>query len=140
VGKSPLSLDNQQVSAKCLRAVEVNNYLHQGLKHISVVVCISAGGDHMTPFVISSQVNDRVISTLKSEGFRIGSDMILRKLDKPYMNAALFTEYVLTVFLPHIAKIRHDLRFTDQEAVLLMNNGSLHLREDILHLKSYYPA
>jgi hypothetical protein len=93
----------------------------------------------MTPFVVSSQVNDRVISTLKSEGFRIGSDMILRKGDKPYTNAALFAEYVSTVFLPHIAKIRSDPRFTDKEAVLLIGNCSLHLREDILQtLADYY--
>jgi hypothetical protein len=76
----------------------------------------------MTPFVVSSQVNDHVTDTLKSEGFRIGSDMVLRKRDKPYMNATLFAEYLSTVFLPHIAKIRSDPRFTDKEAVLLMDN------------------
>jgi hypothetical protein len=92
----------------------------------------------MIPFVVSSQVNDRVISTLKSEGFRIGSDMILRKRDKPYMNAALFAEYVSAVFLSDIAKIRSDPRFTDKEAVLLMDNCSLHLREDILQTLADY--
>jgi hypothetical protein len=106
-----------------MRGKTIFHSLHRGLKHISVVVCISAGGDQMTPLIVSSQVNDRVISTLKSEGSRIGSDMILRKRDKPYMNAALFAEYVSAVFLPHIAKIRSDPRFTDQEAVLLMDNG-----------------
>jgi hypothetical protein len=120
--ESPLSRDNQHLSAKFLPAVEVNNSLHRGLKHISVVVCISTGADHMTPFVVSSQVNDRVISTLKSEWFRISGDMILRKQDKLYMHAALFAEYVPKVFLLHIAKIRSDSRFTDKEAVLLMDN------------------
>jgi hypothetical protein len=86
----------------------------------------------MTPLVVSSQVNDRVISTLNSEGFRIGNDMILRKRDKPDM---LFAEYVSTVFLPHIAKIRSDPKFTHKETVFLMDNCSLHLRQT---LADYY--
>jgi hypothetical protein len=53
--------------------------LHARLKHISVVVCISAGEDHITRFLVSSQANENVIRALKTGGFRIGTDLILKR-------------------------------------------------------------
>jgi hypothetical protein len=57
-----------------------------------VVVCISASGDHMIRFVVSSQVGDAVVSNLKIEGFRIDTEIILKRWEKPYENAELFHE------------------------------------------------
>jgi hypothetical protein len=102
------------------------------LKQISVAVCISAGGDHMTRFLVSSHVSNSIFKTLKSEGVRIGSDIILRGRDKPYMNPGLFAECLLMVLLLHIPRIRSDPKFTSKEVGLLMDNCSLHMREDIL--------
>jgi hypothetical protein len=48
-------------------------------------------------------VNDDVVRRLKNEGFRIGSDLILRRRDKPSMKAGFFAEYASMVLLPHIA-------------------------------------
>jgi hypothetical protein len=56
--------------------------IHRGLRHISVVTCFSAGGHHVTPFFISSHVTDSVIRKLKTERFRIGIDIILKKRTK----------------------------------------------------------
>jgi hypothetical protein len=52
--------------------------VHRNLKHVSVVACISAAGEHMTPFFVSSQVSPTVERRLKSEGFRLGIDFILK--------------------------------------------------------------
>jgi hypothetical protein len=60
----------------------------------------------MIPFLVSSQAIDAVVRNLKTEGFRIGIDMILKQRDKPYMNAVLFHEYISTVLLPHITMMR----------------------------------
>jgi hypothetical protein len=68
--------------------------IHHGLKHASIVVCISAGGDHMTPFFVSSQVHDDVTRRPKNDGFRIGCDIILRRRDMPCMNATPSAEYI----------------------------------------------
>jgi hypothetical protein len=65
--------------------------IQRGLKHISVVTHISGDGGHMIPLLLSSEVTDAVVRMLKSEGFRIGIDVILKKQDKPYMNA-IFAE------------------------------------------------
>jgi hypothetical protein len=72
----------------------------------------------MIPFLVSSQGTDAVVRKLKTEGFRIGIDMILKKRDKSYMNAVLFHEYISTVLLPYIARVRSNPRFEHEPAVL----------------------
>jgi hypothetical protein len=48
-------------------------------------------GESLTPFGVSSQVNDKVIETLKIEGFRMGVDMVLEHRKKAYVTATLFS-------------------------------------------------
>jgi hypothetical protein len=48
--------------------------------------------------------------------------MILEKRDKPHMNAVLFHEYISTVLLPHIARVRSNPGLEHEPAVLLMDN------------------
>jgi hypothetical protein len=39
--------------------------VHRNLKHMPVICCVLAGGGSLTLFVVSLQVNDKVIETLK---------------------------------------------------------------------------
>jgi hypothetical protein len=59
----------------------------------------------MIPFLVCSQATDAVVRKLKTEEFRIGIDMMLKKRDKPDMNGVLFHEYISTGLLPHIARV-----------------------------------
>jgi hypothetical protein len=115
-----------------MREQKIFHGIHRGLKHTSVITCISAGGDHMIHFLVSSQATDAVVRKLKTEGFRIGVDMILKKRDKPYMNAVLFHEYISTVLLPHIARVPSNLGLGHEPAVLLKNNCSMHTHDGTL--------
>jgi hypothetical protein len=56
----------------------IHHGVHRNLKHISVLCFVSAAGESVTPFMISSHVNDSVIEKLKIEGFGMGSDFILK--------------------------------------------------------------
>jgi hypothetical protein len=56
----------------------IHHGVHRNLKHMSVMCCVSAVGESLTPFGISSQVNDKVIETLKIEGFGMGVYMVLK--------------------------------------------------------------
>jgi hypothetical protein len=58
---------------------------------MSVICCVSAAGESLIPFIVSSQVNDKVIETLKIEGFWMGMDMVLEHRQKTYVTAALFS-------------------------------------------------
>jgi hypothetical protein len=66
--------------------------VHRNLKHMSVVACISAAGEQMTPFLGCPQGNTVVVRKLIIEGFRMGVDLILKSRYKPYMNSQLFTD------------------------------------------------
>jgi hypothetical protein len=123
-------VERKVIVSSAMRKQKIFHGIHRRLKHISVVTCISAGGDHMIPFLVSSQETDAVVRKLKTEGFRIGIDMILKKQDKPYMNAVLFHEYILTILLPHIARVRSNPGLEDYPVVLFMDTCSLPMPDD----------
>jgi hypothetical protein len=79
--------ERKVIVPSAMREQKIYHRIHRGLKHISVVTCISVGGDHMIPFLVSSQATDAVVRKVKTEGFRIGIDMILKRGDKPYVDA-----------------------------------------------------
>jgi hypothetical protein len=80
----------------------IRHGVHGDLKHMSVPCYVSVSGEFMTPFLVFSQVNDSAIETLKTEGFRMGVNLILARRQKPYMTAALFQQYITTVLTPFI--------------------------------------
>jgi hypothetical protein len=88
----------------------------------------------MTPFFVSSQINAAVETTVKREGFRVGVDLILRQRNKPYMNSTLLFEHAKTVLLPDVDELRTNEEFADKDAVLLMDNCSIHVRPDTSQL------
>jgi hypothetical protein len=94
---------------------------------MSVPICISAAGEHMTPFFVSSQVNLTVERRLKSEVFRLGVDLIIKHRNKLYMSSQLFAKYISIVLLPYVDKLQSNEEFADKEAVLLMDNCSVHV-------------
>jgi hypothetical protein len=69
----------------------IHHGVHRNYKRMSVICCVSAAGESLTPFVVSSQVNDKVIETLKIEGLRMGVDMVLEHRQKAYTTATLFS-------------------------------------------------
>jgi hypothetical protein len=84
----------------------------------------------MTPFLVCYQLNDSVERLLKRQGSRFGVDFIVKKRNKPYMNSQLFSEYLSTVLLPDIDKLRTNDEFADREAVLLMDNCCIHVQAE----------
>jgi hypothetical protein len=76
---------------------------------------------------------DAVVRKLKTEEFRIGVDIMLKRRDKASMNALLFNEYISTVLLPHIVRVRSNPGLDNEPAVLLMDNCSVHMHDDILN-------
>jgi len=45
-----------------MRRHAIHHDVHRSLKHVSTVICISAAGKSMTPFIVSSQVTSAVIA------------------------------------------------------------------------------
>jgi hypothetical protein len=106
----------------------IHHGLHRNLKHMSVICCVSAAGESLTSFVVSSQVNDKVTETLIIEGFRMGVDMILEHRQKAYATATFFQQYLTSLLIPVIERLRTNPKFTGKSAILLMDNCSIHTR------------
>jgi hypothetical protein len=71
---------------------------------------------------------------LERAGNRLGVDFILRRRSKPYMSSQLFAEYISKVLFPCIDELRSNEEFADKEAVLLMDNYSIHVQMETLQM------
>jgi hypothetical protein len=97
-----------------------------------VICCVSAAGESLTPFIVSSQVNDKVIETLKIDGFQMGVNMVLEHRQKAYVTATLFQRYVMRVLISFIERLRTNPEFTGESAILPMDNCFIHTRPELL--------
>jgi hypothetical protein len=110
----------------------IHHGVHRNLKHLSVICCVLAAGESLTPFIVSSQVSDKVIEPLKIKEFRMGLDMVLEYRQKAYITATLFQQYVTSVLIPFIKRLRTNPELTVKSAILLMNSCSIHPRPKVL--------
>ena len=117
-----------------MRGQTIHHKLNRGLKHVSVIACVSAAGESLTPYIVTSQDSPAVREHLKKRGVRFGTDFILKPCQKPYINAQIFEEYIRTVFLPNLNELRSLEQFAEEDAVLLMDNCPSHVGEVILTL------
>jgi hypothetical protein len=101
---------------------------------VSIIACVSAGGESLTPYVVTSQDSPAVRQTLKKRGVRRGTDLVLTHRAKPYINAEIFEEYIRSVLLPNQNELRSLEGFADEDAVLLMANCPSHVGEHSLGL------
>jgi hypothetical protein len=79
------------------------------MKHISVIVCMSAAGESLLPYIVTSQHSQAVQERLKEQGVCFGSDMILPFNQKPSIVA-------------------------QETAVLLMDHCSAHFSDDVIRM------
>jgi hypothetical protein len=110
----------------------VHHKVNRNLKHVSVITCISAVGETLVPYIVTSQDSLHGREQLKKKGVRFGTDFILKVRRKRDINAECFLEYVHTVFLSNLNELRTLEEFADKDAVLLMDNCPSRIGEKTL--------
>jgi hypothetical protein len=110
----------------------IHHEISRPVKHISVIVCISAAGESLPPYIITSQALTSVQERLKKEGVQFGTDFVLRSNSSPYINVKVFLDYIRTVFLPNLAELRTLDSFIEETGVVLMDNCPSHVTDDII--------
>jgi hypothetical protein len=97
---------------------------------------VSAAGESLMPYIITSQNSPAVQEQLRQHGVRFGRVLILKSNHWPYVNAEIFLEYIRTVFLPYLVCVRGLRAFAAEEAVLLMDmdNCLVNARDDVIRL------
>jgi hypothetical protein len=100
--------------------------MHHGasrsVKHISVIACITAGGESLTPFLVISQISEGIRKRMMSRGVRLAVNFVFRQRPKPYVSCKLFLEYIKTIFVSYLNDVRDSEEFEVCEAVLLLDN------------------
>jgi hypothetical protein len=118
----PMTMDGQTIHHGISRSV----------RHISVIACISAGGESLTSFIVTSQISDGIRKRLMDRGVRLGFDLVLRQRSKPYVSRELFLKYITKIFLPYLNELQESEEFEACEAVFLMDNCSPHVSDEVV--------
>jgi hypothetical protein len=90
----------------------------RSVRHISLVTCITAGGESLAPSLVASQDSDAMRKRLIRQGVPLSIDFVLRQRSKPYVSRKLFVEYVNTIFLLSLNEVRESEEFEACEGVL----------------------
>jgi hypothetical protein len=89
------------------RGQRIHHTMNRELKHVSLIACVSAAGESLTPYIVTSQDSRTVRERLKKHRVRFGTDFILRHRAKSYINAGMSAEYIRMVFIPNLNELRH---------------------------------
>jgi hypothetical protein len=119
---------------KSMSTQKIHHKINRNLKHLSVISCISAARENLTPYTMTSHDSLPVRENLKQRGVRFDTDLILKARSKPDINAKFFLDSICTVFLPSLNELRALEEFADQDEVLLMNNCPIHVMNEVLGL------
>jgi hypothetical protein len=117
-----------------VRAQRIHPGISRTVKHVSVIACVFAAGESLTPDVITLQDCASVREQLRKHGVRFGADFALKSNSTPYINAKIVLDYMQTVVFPNLAHVRTLDEFAEEIGVLLMDNCPSHVPDDVIHL------
>ena len=107
----------------------VQHKISRKLQHMTMLVCVSCAGDALTPVLI---LKNPLPKDFEETGTRLGEDVIIKQRNKPYMDEDLFFEYITTVLIPYIDKLREMEMYSNEKALIMMDSASCHCSQRIL--------
>lgn len=111
--------------------------VNRNIKHITMANYITASGDTLTPMIISRIEN---FDKIWEKGYRPDENVMLRTRKPVYIDTSLFIKYVNVALIPFMDSIRENPLYSDEPAVLLIDNCSSHCSDEISQytLQIYY--
>jgi hypothetical protein len=101
-------------------AQSIHHEISRKVKHISRIACLSAVGESLLHYTVTSQNSPGVQEHLKKQGVRFGRDFALTFNQKTYFDAGFFVAYTRTILLPYIDTFRRRAVLAQEIANLLM--------------------
>jgi hypothetical protein len=112
-------------------ADEMYHSVSRRYRHVTLLACVSAVGDALTPIVISGPP---MRDSLWAKGLCHDQDAMVRRRKPAYVSEELFFDYMVSVFIPYVANVRQRPEFANEPAVLLMDSALSHVSERVLRL------
>jgi hypothetical protein len=122
------------VIPKSMSEQTIHYRINRNVKHVSAIACVPAAGESLIPYIVTSQDSSRVREQLRTHSMRFGTDLILKQRAKAYVNGEIILEYIRRVFLLSLNELRSLKEFADEDAVVLMENCSSHVGDEVLNL------
>jgi hypothetical protein len=108
---------------------DVDHPLSRKFKHLSLLACVSAAGDSLTPLVVSASA---IRDSLWSNGLRADEDALIRHRSPPYIDESTFFEYSTDVLIPYVKFVQQNPDLCRQYVVVLMDSASPHVPERVV--------
>jgi hypothetical protein len=90
------------------------------MKYVSLIVCVSAAGETLIPYMVTSQDSMGLREASKKCRMRFWTDLFLKARETAYVNTDNFLEYIRMVFMLNLNVLRSLEQFAGEDAVLLM--------------------
>ena len=114
-----------------VRKEDVYHAVSRRHRHVTLLACVSAAGDALTPMLITGNT---IRESLWGHGLRPDEDVMIRRRNPAYLDGELFYEYISTVLIPYVSSLRGRPQLVHQAAVLLMDSALPHTSERILRI------
>jgi hypothetical protein len=112
----------------------IHHGVSRNVKHISVIACLSAAGESLLLYMVTSQNSSTLQGYLNKQGVRFGRDFALKFSQKPYFNAPIFLASIRTILLPYIDTLRGLAVLAQENAVLLMDDRVSDVSDDVIRI------
>jgi hypothetical protein len=124
--------DKKVIIPKMMDSQTIHYRASRNMKHISIIIYINAGGESLTPYIVTLQDSKPLRKRLMSRGVRSGVDFVLRQRLKSYVSGKFFLEYVNSILILYLNESRESEEFAGCEALLLMDNCSPHMGDAVI--------
>ena len=119
------------VIPKELENVKLHYPVDRGIRHITLLVTISAGGDAYFPLIVTTDPKAESIFDL---GIRRNIDLIIKIRTSSYMTKEIFNEHIVNRFIPQVESDRNLQGCEEKPAILFFDNCSSHIDENLFKL------
>jgi hypothetical protein len=110
----------------------IHHRTSRNVKHILIVTCITAGGESLTPCIVTLQDSWTLRRRLISCGVRLGVDFVLKHQSKTYVSAELFLDDINSIFISYLNELPQLEELARCEVMLLIDNCSPHLGDAVI--------
>jgi hypothetical protein len=121
----------KMILPRSVRPDDVYHSVSRRYRHVTLLACIAAAGDTLTPMIISVSP---IPASLWAQDLRQDEDAMLRARQLACTDENLFFEYISQVVVPYVSNLRERPEFANETAVLLMDSASPHVSEPTLQL------